>query len=125
MSLVESALLEKDDRSTHDGSDLRASWIDDLGLCDTAHTAKVPGLVFCSGQTPVDSDGKLVPGGVQEHTVSVEGHLPNAIVTVPIPSQLAPRPRSGVTLTFADMLSETSSNNRKSSFHNGNARLKC
>ena len=35
-----------------------------------AHAAKVPGLIFLSGQTPVDINGKLVPGGIEEHTVS-------------------------------------------------------
>ncbi|THH19747.1 hypothetical protein EW146_g1492 [Bondarzewia mesenterica] len=34
-----------------------------------SHAVKVPGLIFLSGQTPVDSDGKLVPGGFEEHTV--------------------------------------------------------
>lgn len=34
-----------------------------------AHATKVPGLIFLSGQTPVGSDGKLVAGGIQEHTV--------------------------------------------------------
>ncbi|KAI0348588.1 Endoribonuclease L-PSP [Trametopsis cervina] len=33
-----------------------------------SHAVKVPGLVFLSGQTPVDSNGNLVPGGIQEHT---------------------------------------------------------
>ncbi|KAL8290146.1 hypothetical protein RQP46_003085 [Phenoliferia psychrophenolica] len=30
---------------------------------------KVPGLIFCSGQTPIDGSGKLVPGGIKEHTL--------------------------------------------------------
>lgn len=41
-------------------------------LVDTphiAHATKVPGLIFLSGQTPVGSDGKVVEGGIQEHTV--------------------------------------------------------
>jgi len=33
-----------------------------------SHASKVPGLIFLSGQTPVDKDGRLVPGGIQEHT---------------------------------------------------------
>lgn len=33
-----------------------------------SHATKVPGLIFLSGQTPVGPDGKLVPGGVPEHT---------------------------------------------------------
>lgn len=34
-----------------------------------AHATKVPGLIFLSGQTPVGSDGKVVEGGIKEHTV--------------------------------------------------------
>lgn len=34
-----------------------------------AHATKVPGLIFLSGQTPVGKDGKLVEGGIKEHTV--------------------------------------------------------
>ena len=30
---------------------------------------KVPGLIFLSGQVPVDESGKIVDGGIQEHTV--------------------------------------------------------
>ncbi|TFY79650.1 hypothetical protein EWM64_g4356 [Hericium alpestre] len=33
-----------------------------------SHAVKVPGLIFLSGQTPVDRSGKLVAGGVKEHT---------------------------------------------------------
>ncbi|KAJ7630907.1 Endoribonuclease L-PSP [Roridomyces roridus] len=33
-----------------------------------SHATKVPGLVFLSGQTPVDGTGKVVPGGIKEHT---------------------------------------------------------
>lgn len=36
-----------------------------------AHAAKVPGLIFLSGQTPVDINGNIVPGGIEEHTVSL------------------------------------------------------
>ena len=32
---------------------------------------KVPGLIFLSGQVPVDKSGKIVDGGIQEHTVSL------------------------------------------------------
>ncbi|KAJ3883379.1 Endoribonuclease L-PSP [Lentinula edodes] len=35
-----------------------------------SHATKVPGLIFLSGQTPVDKNGKLVEGGIKEHTVS-------------------------------------------------------
>ncbi|KIY64825.1 Endoribonuclease L-PSP [Cylindrobasidium torrendii FP15055 ss-10] len=34
-----------------------------------SHAVKVPGLIFLSGQTPVDEKGALVPGGIKEHTV--------------------------------------------------------
>jgi len=40
-----------------------------------SHAVKVPGLVFLSGQTPVDKDGKVVPGGVQEHTAQCISRL--------------------------------------------------
>ncbi|KAJ7225544.1 Endoribonuclease L-PSP [Mycena pura] len=33
-----------------------------------SHATKVPGLIFLSGQTPTDKTGKVVPGGVAEHT---------------------------------------------------------
>ena len=35
-----------------------------------AHATKIPGLIFLSGQTPVDQTGKVVEGGIEEHTVS-------------------------------------------------------
>jgi len=35
----------------------------------SAHAVKVPGLVFLSGQVPVDKSGKIVSGGIREHTV--------------------------------------------------------
>ena len=34
-----------------------------------AHATKVAGLIFLSGQTPVDVHGVVVPGGIKEHTV--------------------------------------------------------
>jgi len=34
-----------------------------------SHATKIPGLIFCSGQTPVDADNNEVPGGIQEHTL--------------------------------------------------------
>jgi len=37
----------------------------------SAHATKVPGLVFLSGQVPVDKSGKIVDGGIREHTVRV------------------------------------------------------
>ena len=38
----------------------------------TAHATKIPGLIFLSGQTPVDKSGTLVEGGIKEHTVCFE-----------------------------------------------------
>jgi len=35
-----------------------------------AHATKVPGLIFVSGQVPIDQDAVIIPGGIQEHTVS-------------------------------------------------------
>ena len=35
----------------------------------SAHAVKVPGLIFLSGQVPADKSGKIVDGGIQEHTV--------------------------------------------------------
>ncbi|KAG6879828.1 hypothetical protein C0992_011111 [Termitomyces sp. T32_za158] len=37
-----------------------------------SHATKVPGLIFISGQVPVDIEGAVVPGGIQEHTVRLE-----------------------------------------------------
>lgn len=34
-----------------------------------AHAVKVSGLIFLSGQVPVDTEGKPVPGDIQAHTV--------------------------------------------------------
>ncbi|CAE6411922.1 unnamed protein product [Rhizoctonia solani] len=42
-----------------------------------AHATKIPGLIFLSGQTPVDQSGAVVPGGIKEHTVRVLTSLPN------------------------------------------------
>lgn len=38
---------------------------------NSAHATKVPGLIFLSGQVPVDKDGKLVEGGIEEYTVGI------------------------------------------------------
>jgi enamine deaminase RidA (YjgF/YER057c/UK114 family) len=35
-----------------------------------AHAVKIPGLIFLSGQTPVDSAGNVVPGDIKVHTAS-------------------------------------------------------
>ncbi|KAK7694713.1 hypothetical protein QCA50_001901 [Cerrena zonata] len=44
-----------------------------------SHATKVPGLIFLSGQTPVDAEGKLVPGGIQEHTEQCIKNLGNVL----------------------------------------------
>ncbi|KAG8685931.1 hypothetical protein FRC09_014458 [Ceratobasidium sp. 395] len=35
-----------------------------------SHAVKIPGLIFLSGQTPVDKSGVVVEGGIKEHTVA-------------------------------------------------------
>ncbi|EEB87980.1 hypothetical protein MPER_14445, partial [Moniliophthora perniciosa FA553] len=44
-----------------------------------SHATKVPGLIFLSGQTPVDNNGKLVEGGIQEHTTQCIKNLGNVL----------------------------------------------
>lgn len=44
-----------------------------------SHATKVPGLIFLSGQTPVDSQGQLVPGGIKEHTEQCIKNLGNVL----------------------------------------------
>lgn len=46
--------------------------MDDMRLTKrfSAHAVKVPGLIFLSGQTPVDSAGNIVPGDIRVHTAS-------------------------------------------------------
>ncbi|KAJ3987809.1 Endoribonuclease L-PSP [Lentinula detonsa] len=44
-----------------------------------SHATKVPGLIFLSGQTPVDKDGKLVEGGIREHTAQCIKNLGNVL----------------------------------------------
>ncbi|KAG7099086.1 hypothetical protein E1B28_000961 [Marasmius oreades] len=44
-----------------------------------SHATKVPGLIFLSGQTPVDKEGNLVPGGIREHTAQVIKNLGNVL----------------------------------------------
>ncbi|TCD62213.1 hypothetical protein EIP91_007218 [Steccherinum ochraceum] len=44
-----------------------------------SHATKVPGLIFLSGQTPVDKEGKVVPGGIQEHTAQCISNLGNVL----------------------------------------------
>ncbi|KAI0094850.1 Endoribonuclease L-PSP [Irpex rosettiformis] len=40
-----------------------------------SHATKVAGLIFLSGQTPVDSSGNLVPGSIKEHTAQCLNNL--------------------------------------------------
>ncbi|KAF9650055.1 Endoribonuclease L-PSP [Thelephora ganbajun] len=40
-----------------------------------SHATKVPGLIFLSGQVPVDKSGKIVDGGIQEHTAQCISNL--------------------------------------------------
>ncbi|KAJ7125609.1 Endoribonuclease L-PSP [Mycena crocata] len=40
-----------------------------------SHATKVPGLIFLSGQTPTDKTGKVVEGGIQEHTAQCINNL--------------------------------------------------
>ncbi|KAF9044568.1 Endoribonuclease L-PSP [Hymenopellis radicata] len=44
-----------------------------------SHATKVPGLIFLSGQTPVDGTGKLVEGGIKEHTAQCLNNLGNVL----------------------------------------------
>jgi hypothetical protein len=44
----------------------------------------VPGLIFLSGQTPVGKDGKVVDGGIAEHTVSVFDPPPRSVTAIEI-----------------------------------------
>ncbi|KAF7339496.1 Endoribonuclease L-PSP [Mycena sanguinolenta] len=40
-----------------------------------SHATKVPGLIFLSGQTPTDATGKVVEGGIKEHTAQCINNL--------------------------------------------------
>lgn len=44
-----------------------------------SHTAKVPGLIFCSGQVPMGADGKIVPGGIKEHAAQCISNIEKAL----------------------------------------------
>jgi len=44
-----------------------------------SHAVKVPGLIFLSGQTPVNKEGAVVPGGIQEHTAQCIKNLGNVL----------------------------------------------
>ncbi|KAJ3909491.1 Endoribonuclease L-PSP [Lentinula edodes] len=44
-----------------------------------SHATKVPGLIFLSGQTPLDKNGRLVEGGIKEHTAQCIENLENVL----------------------------------------------
>jgi len=44
-----------------------------------SHAVKVPGLIFLSGQVPVDKDGKPVPGDIQAHTTQCLSNLTDVL----------------------------------------------
>ncbi|KAG9093083.1 hypothetical protein FRC06_011682 [Ceratobasidium sp. 370] len=44
-----------------------------------SHAVKIPGLIFLSGQTPIDQTGKVVEGGIQEHTAQCIKNLGNVL----------------------------------------------
>ncbi|KIL70862.1 hypothetical protein M378DRAFT_495888 [Amanita muscaria Koide BX008] len=44
-----------------------------------SHATKVPGLIFLSGQVPVDITGKVVEGGIKEHTAQCIKNLGNVL----------------------------------------------
>ena len=46
-----------------------------------SHATKVPGLIFLSGSTPVDKDGKVVEGGIK---VDSNYHLSSETVLIKI-----------------------------------------
>ncbi|TEB35086.1 hypothetical protein FA13DRAFT_1728886 [Coprinellus micaceus] len=47
--------------------------------CLTAHATKIPGLVFVSGQTPIDGAGNLVQGSIQDKTEAVLKNVGNVL----------------------------------------------
>jgi len=44
-----------------------------------SHAAKVPGLIFLSGQIPADATGTVVEGGIREHTAQCINNLGNVL----------------------------------------------
>jgi len=44
-----------------------------------SHATKVPGLIFLSGQVPADKTGKIVEGGIKEHTAQCIKNLGNVL----------------------------------------------
>ncbi|KAG2154811.1 Endoribonuclease L-PSP [Suillus clintonianus] len=46
-----------------------------------SHAVKIPGLIFCSGQTPVDSAGNVVPGDIKAHAAQCLSNLGDVLKT--------------------------------------------
>ncbi|RDB24142.1 hypothetical protein Hypma_008808 [Hypsizygus marmoreus] len=44
-----------------------------------SHATKIPGLIFVSGQTPVDKEGVVIEGGIQEHTAQCLSNIGNVL----------------------------------------------
>lgn len=44
-----------------------------------SHAVKIPGLIFCSGQTPMDSTGNVVPGDIKAHTAQCLSNLTDVL----------------------------------------------
>jgi len=44
-----------------------------------SHAVKIPGLIFVSGQTPVNKEGVVVPGGIKEHTAQCINNVGNVL----------------------------------------------
>ncbi|KAG1749956.1 Endoribonuclease L-PSP [Suillus paluster] len=40
-----------------------------------SHAVKIPGLVFCTGQMPIDRIGNVIPGDIKAHTASSSCHM--------------------------------------------------
>ncbi|KAF8597779.1 Endoribonuclease L-PSP [Ceratobasidium sp. AG-I] len=44
-----------------------------------SHATKIPGLIFLSGQVPMDKSGAIVEGGIKEHTAQCIKNLGNVL----------------------------------------------
>jgi len=44
-----------------------------------SHATKIPGLVFISGQVPTNKEGKIVEGGIEEHTEQCLNNIGNVL----------------------------------------------
>ncbi|KAG0708016.1 Endoribonuclease L-PSP [Suillus ampliporus] len=44
-----------------------------------SHAAKIPGLIFCTGQMPIDSVGNVVPGDITAHTAQCISNLTDVL----------------------------------------------